>query len=202
MFCSYDQNFEGTPVLGDQLVVTYNAGQVKNAYGTAQMLSAAKDGHPCKNVTMKKEDAIQLAKDADAKKNGKGNFSVKIILWGKSCRTCISIFTCAYAMFLSKGNNYTDIESTMAINEKMCVFEVRFFVPDVPALMHILVNAKTKNIELIENQLRSFPGTPLAKDNTVEDEEKSRDDDLEDDPESLDMERAGTKFIFYQCMWD
>ena len=73
MFCRYEQDYEVTPVLGDQLVITYKDGNVKNAYGTAEMLNEVNDGHPCKGIAMSAEDAIKLAKDADAKKNGQGN---------------------------------------------------------------------------------------------------------------------------------
>ena len=74
MVCRYEQDYEGTPVIGDDLVITYNAGQVKNAYGSAQNLNEANEGHPCNGVTMTKEEAIQLAQEAESKENGEGTF--------------------------------------------------------------------------------------------------------------------------------
>ena len=71
----YEQRFEGIPVIGDDLVITFDAnGHVANAFGSAEMLNEKRDGRPC-DVTgkMSKEDAIQKAKDEDRKNNGKGN---------------------------------------------------------------------------------------------------------------------------------
>ena len=71
----YEQNFEGFPVIGDDLVITFDENKhVANAFGSAEMLNEKRDGRPC-DVTgkMSKEDAIQKAKDEDRKNNGKGN---------------------------------------------------------------------------------------------------------------------------------
>ena len=88
----------------------------------------------------------------------------------------------------------------MAISEKTCVFEVRFFVPEVPALMHILVNAKTEGIVLIENHLRSFPGTHFPKEWAADDEREVPNDDPKEPPKFFDLDRAGTKFLSPQSV--
>ena len=71
----YEQNFEGIPVIGDDLVITFDEnGHVANAFGSAEMLNEKRDGRPC-DVTGKisKEEAIQKAKDEDRKNKGKGS---------------------------------------------------------------------------------------------------------------------------------
>ena len=77
MVCRYEQDCDDVPVLGDDLVVTYNGGQVKNAYGTAQKVNEDNGECPCdgiKNTNDATDKAIKLAKNADANKNGKGTF--------------------------------------------------------------------------------------------------------------------------------
>ena len=77
----YQQDFEGVPVVDDDVVLTYDKdGELVSAYGMVENLSEKKNGHPCEenHISLSKEEAIQKIKDDDAEKNGKGTYHASL----------------------------------------------------------------------------------------------------------------------------
>ena len=71
----YEQNFEGIPVIGDSLVITYEAnGHVVNAFGSAARLNERRYGRLCDvRGSISKEKAIQMAKDEERRNSSEGS---------------------------------------------------------------------------------------------------------------------------------
>ena len=77
LFCRYEQEHDGLPVIGDDIVLTYKDNHVKNAYGSAEMIAGRRGltgGNLCSGVSLTNSRAIRLAQDADAASNGAGKF--------------------------------------------------------------------------------------------------------------------------------